>query len=175
MTAGFRESGISGITDQVGRSTCPMVAVRSSGLALDSIIGFKPSPESSQISPMVSEPYLQTLLQVANDRFRTNEERKMRFLEALLHQPFVSGSSHVLVRHHGKRGYESAASRAERKRKEGMLRREQMLAYGGALDGASGKGSNKSEEEGNEDDSDSDYGFDSLVEPLDNVAIQQHP
>jgi len=63
-----------------------MVAVRSSGLAYDCIVGYCPadSGEDAQIVPMVSEAYLRTLLAIANQRFKTNEERRERFRKALM-------------------------------------------------------------------------------------------
>lgn len=65
-----------------------MVAIRSSGLAFDCIIGYYAagtSPEDKgTIRPMVSEPYLRTLVGVANQRFKTNIERRERFRATLL-------------------------------------------------------------------------------------------
>ncbi|KAK0932903.1 hypothetical protein LTR29_015536 [Friedmanniomyces endolithicus] len=101
LTAGFRESGITGIlSSSANHPATPMVAVRSSGLVFDCIIGYSttvsPSgPTGSNLStgadaarpkivPMVSEAYLRTLLAIANQRFKTNEERRERFRKALL-------------------------------------------------------------------------------------------
>ena len=56
-----------------------MVAVRSSGLAFDSIVGYL---SHDKIVPMVSGAHLTTLITLANARFKTNEERKSRFEEA---------------------------------------------------------------------------------------------
>ena len=137
MAAGFRESGISGVVDSKSRPTLPMVAVRSSGLALDSIIGFQYPASSTtgtqEIQPMVSEAYLQTLLQVANERFELNEQRKSRFRDAFLEQAVGMPLSALGVGRPGRHGYESKTVRKERKRREGLQRREEMLAY--ALDG----------------------------------------
>ena len=63
-----------------------MVAVRSTGMALDSIIGFQAESTNHKITPMVSEDYIATLIGVANSRFQINEERKARFRGALLEQ-----------------------------------------------------------------------------------------
>ncbi|KAK0308443.1 hypothetical protein LTR01_005070 [Friedmanniomyces endolithicus] len=101
LTAGFRESGITGILPSASNHPAtPMVAVRSSGLVFDCIIGYSTNislsePDSSNVStggeaprpkivPMVSEGYLRTLLGIANQRFKTNEERRERFRKALL-------------------------------------------------------------------------------------------
>ncbi|KAI7092796.1 hypothetical protein KC343_g21201, partial [Hortaea werneckii] len=89
LQAGFRESGINSTQEgKDGSPACPMVAVRSSGLAFDCIIGYYAEGESPEdqgtIKPMVSEGYLRTLVSVANQRFRTNIERRERFRATLL-------------------------------------------------------------------------------------------
>jgi len=62
-----------------------MVAVRSSGLAFDCIIGCQASDsDGGSIEPMVSETYLRTLIGIANQRFKVNAERRERFRQALL-------------------------------------------------------------------------------------------
>ncbi len=64
-----------------------MVAVRSSGLAIDSVIGFSSSATGNEeVRPMVTESYLRTLLQVANERFEINTQRTERFRQAFLAQ-----------------------------------------------------------------------------------------
>ena len=72
-----------------------MVAVRTSGLLLDSIIGYRQTDNDGddtnkeddlQISSLVSEEYLQTLVKLANDRFIENVKRRDRFREALRHK-----------------------------------------------------------------------------------------
>lgn len=93
MEAGFRESGISGLgtpSRQKGPST-PMVAVRTNGMSFDSIIGYMSA--DGRIHPMVSEPYLKTIVKIANDRFKTNEERKDRFRAMLLARVEASSKS----------------------------------------------------------------------------------
>jgi tRNA wybutosine-synthesizing protein 3 len=133
--SGFRESGISGLLDNKGQPSTPMVAVRSSGLALDSVIGFKDLDSSTTgvgtIQPMVSESYLRAIVRLANERFSINEERKVRFFDAFYQQrpAQISGSKA------GSIGFESRAARKERKRAEGLTRQQQMLLVGGALDG----------------------------------------
>ncbi|KAK3065787.1 hypothetical protein LTR53_018037 [Teratosphaeriaceae sp. CCFEE 6253] len=92
LTAGFRESGITSIVDHSANQTAtPMVAVRSSGLAFDCVIGYCDqhsgealSGEQSRIKLMVFEAHLRTMLEIANQRFTTNEERRERLREALL-------------------------------------------------------------------------------------------
>ena len=60
----------------------PMVAVRTQGLAFDSIIAYE--DQSGNLNPIVPEQYIRTMLEVANLRFATNTERKERFRRALL-------------------------------------------------------------------------------------------
>ena len=151
--AGFRESGISNIVDDKSGPACPMVAVRSSGLAFDSIIGFQCPPTSStgtsEVHPMVSESYLRTLLHVANERLDINEQRKLRFREAFLSQAFGVTTSA------SRPGFEPSAVRKERLRREGLLRREEMLSL--APDGAHNNN-------GKCIDEDDEYGLNLLVE-----------
>ncbi|KAK5175234.1 uncharacterized protein LTR77_000371 [Saxophila tyrrhenica] len=76
VTSGFRESGISGLTDTKGQPTLPMVAVRTSGLAFDTTVGFL---SDGKVLLMVPETYLYNQLKWANYHFQMNEERKARF------------------------------------------------------------------------------------------------
>jgi len=95
-----------------------MVAVRTAGLAFDSIIGYM--DDGGRIGPMVAEEYLRTLVEVANERFTTNGERKERFRAALLRA----------VEADGKKGearvdWEPADQRRDRKRVEGLKRKKE--------------------------------------------------
>ena len=57
-----------------------MIAVRSSGLSLSSLIGFVDDQTcGSDIKCIVTEGYLQVLLELANKRFEVNAERVARF------------------------------------------------------------------------------------------------
>jgi len=115
LSAGFRESGIASITSD----GTVMVAVRTAGLAFDSIIAYMDSADT--LVPMVSEEYLQTMFRVANERFVTNGERKERFRRGLLEQ---------MHRKEGGDGrgedWEPAEQRRERKRAEGLKRRAEL-------------------------------------------------
>ncbi|KAF2857600.1 hypothetical protein K470DRAFT_223058 [Piedraia hortae CBS 480.64] len=75
LQAGFRESGA-----QVPGGRFPLVAVRSSGLALDCLVGFI---EGDVVKLMVEPNYLQTLMGVASKRFEQNTLRIERFRQAL--------------------------------------------------------------------------------------------
>lgn len=96
-----------------------MVAVRTQGLALDSIIGYEDT--QGRMISTVSESYLRTLVKIANQRFAVNTERKERFRRALLHS---SESDSVPT------DWEPADVRRERKRAEGLRKREEMRKKG---------------------------------------------
>ncbi|KAF2209245.1 hypothetical protein CERZMDRAFT_100450 [Cercospora zeae-maydis SCOH1-5] len=115
MSAGFRESGIVGVT---GSEPTPHVAVRTQGLALESIIAYQDS--TGTIRPMVPEQYLHTLLNLANQRFTANAQRKRRFAQNLLQCKHED-------RRQGDTGeWEPADVRRERKRAEGLKRKEEL-------------------------------------------------
>lgn len=137
MAAGFRESGIAGITSTSEAEATPHVAIRTQGLALDCIIGFLSGSTSSQpdgkINMMVSEYYLRTIIRVANDRFRANEDRKERFRKHLT-QSLQGGAEPTKTGDQGE--WESAEARRERKRAEGLKRKHEM--ENGDADGRSG-------------------------------------
>ncbi|KAM3415241.1 hypothetical protein BST61_g8772 [Cercospora zeina] len=116
MSAGFRESGIVGVT---GSEPTPHVAVRTQGLALESIIAYQDS-STGMIRPMVPEQYLHMLLNLANQRFVANAERKHRFAQNLLqckNEDHRQGDAGV---------WEPADVRRERKRAEGLKRKEEL-------------------------------------------------
>ena len=145
LQAGFRESGMSGFSDAKGRPTTPVVAVRSSGLGLDSIIGYMdpkaPELEAGTLHPMVSESYLRTIVQLANQRFATNEERKYRFKESFsqLTPTFIPD------------GHTTKALKKQRSREKNTNRKREMVHIGGALDGVG------SEAESRNIDDEADY------------------
>lgn len=115
--SGFRESGVSSVT-----SACPMVAVRTQGLALDSIIGELEvhTPENREVvQPLVSEDYLKTLVDVVCERFKQNKARIDRFAELM--RQLASPTPH------GDNGdWELPAVRAARKRAEGLQRQRDV-------------------------------------------------
>jgi len=90
-----------------------MVAVRSTGLAFDAIIGFQ--EEDGTNMSIVDEAYLRSLVGIANDRFRVNAERIERFRSALLGKEQVSE-------------WEDAEARRRRKREEGLQRQRAAQA-----------------------------------------------
>ena len=88
--AGFRESGVQSLRCLVNPDAYPIVAVRSSGLALESVIGYCRGGDEGDcesqdfVRSLVSEEYLRMLVAAANERFKTNSERMDRFKAKLL-------------------------------------------------------------------------------------------
>ncbi len=115
MEAGFRETGaVSLLSRMPGDEAMPMVAVRSMGLSFESLIG---SETDGVRRLLVSPQYLKTLVQLANERFVENEKRIARF-SAAVNAAFSPPKN--------KEGWEDAQARRERKREEGLRRREQL-------------------------------------------------
>lgn len=137
----------------------PMVAIRSAGLAFESLIGRVVRPSSPPPAPqdfgsdedddgeggggpggdrgseevieaLVSEEYLEMLVGIANARFEANTERMRRFEELL----FGAGGGGEGMVEDG--GWEDGEVRRERKRAEGLRRREEVK---GEKAGDSGK------------------------------------
>lgn len=114
MSAGFRESGIHSIT---GQDPNPIVAIRTMGLSFSSIIAY--ATPSGEIKPMVSESYLRTLVQIANERFMVNTVRTERFRRSLL-------GLDVKAKEGANGEWEPADVRKERKRAEGLKRKQEI-------------------------------------------------
>ncbi|KAI1176359.1 methyltransferase TYW3-domain-containing protein [Nemania sp. FL0916] len=91
----------------------PMVAIRSMGLSLESLIGMQ---EDGIIKPTVSDAYLRNLLQVSNERFAENRKRIERFRAAVLEAMRAA---------HGPE-WEDPKTRRERKRAEGLRRQAEQ-------------------------------------------------
>jgi tRNA wybutosine-synthesizing protein 3 len=66
-----------GLSSSTDGTVTPMVAVRSTGLGFDSIIGYQNADGS--INSFVTEEYLELLVNTANERFKINTERIERF------------------------------------------------------------------------------------------------
>ncbi|KAK2067463.1 hypothetical protein P8C59_001202 [Phyllachora maydis] len=75
LAAGFRESGA-----VLGSEATPVVGIRSMGLFFQSLIGVEQEGERVCI---VSSPYLNMVMKLANDRFVENARRIARFQEGL--------------------------------------------------------------------------------------------
>ena len=117
INAGFRESGVQSLKNLDDPNSFPMVAIRSSGLALSSLIGFLNIDDDGEerVQSMVDENHLRLLLELGNARFEANAERIRRF-EANLFE----GTDRPRDR------WEHADERRERKRAEGLREKERL-------------------------------------------------
>lgn len=75
------------------------------------------------VDALVDEQYLEMLVETANERFKANTERMNRFEEALFG---VMGDF--------RDNWEAKATRQDRKRKEGLRRKEELKADRNGLD-----------------------------------------
>ncbi|KAI5464031.1 methyltransferase TYW3-domain-containing protein [Mariannaea sp. PMI_226] len=79
LQAGFRESGALNLLPNGKDAATPMVAIRSMGLAFESLVG---QQVDGQCQRLVTPEYLQTLIRIANERFVENTKRIERFRTA---------------------------------------------------------------------------------------------
>ena len=102
----------------------PMVAIRTAGLAFESLIGVIPSRKLDEnegeeieehITKFVTEAYLELLVSIANERFKINTERMRRFEQDLFKREEGIGDL-----------WEDSKSRQERKRAEGLEQRRML-------------------------------------------------
>lgn len=122
-----------------------MVAIRSTGLAFESVIGvvrgrtiLPPGTpqgdedgqrqEEDAIEALVDEEYLEILVGIANERFEANTERIRRF------ETLLFGSTGKKAVH----SWEEKETRQERKRAEGLKRREELKVHHGLRGPADG-------------------------------------
>jgi tRNA wybutosine-synthesizing protein 3 len=98
-----------------------MVAIRTMGLAFESLIGQQVDGHRQRI---VSPEYLQTLVQIANERFVENKKRIERFQNAFRH----AVSAPAPRRNPEGQEWEDAAARRERKRAEGLRKKAELKA-----------------------------------------------
>ena len=122
--AGFRESGIQSLKNLDDPNAFPMVAIRSSGLALSTLIGFAASDANGAetVHALVDESHLRLLLQLANGRFEANAERIGRFEEKLFKK--------IDSRHRLDLKWEDSKTRQERKRAEGLREQQRLQRHG---------------------------------------------
>jgi tRNA wybutosine-synthesizing protein 3 len=122
LQAGFRESGAINLVSSSKEQATPMVAVRSMGLALESLLGYSLNgQEFCSLSPRE----LKNLLEISNERFGENEKRIARFRELLKK---LSNEEPGEGKRKGQEGeeWEDAAVRRERKKAEGLARSQQL-------------------------------------------------
>ncbi|KAF9879569.1 tRNA wybutosine-synthesizing protein [Colletotrichum karsti] len=129
LAAGFRESGALNLLPASASpgdesSVHPIVGVRTMGLGLESLVGYVDDHSGGARRCTVSADYLRDLVDIANERFVENAARIARFRAAL--QSAVAGPPAKLGE--GGAEWEDAAARRERKRAEGLRRKEEMLA-----------------------------------------------
>ncbi|RHZ55930.1 tRNA wybutosine-synthesizing 3 family protein [Aspergillus thermomutatus] len=146
-TSGFRESGLQSLRCLEGENgPSPIVAVRSAGLSLESVIGYcefsdeedDTSSKEPVIRSLVTEEYLQMLVAISNERFSINAERKERFRTSLLNLCSRDQSSGSGTRAKAKpEGWEDPAARRERKRAEGLMRKKVLEAQARTADNES--------------------------------------
>ena len=122
IDAGFRESGIQSLKNLDDPNAFPMVAIRTSGLVLSSLIGFATNDANGAdiVHAMVDESHLRLLLQLANGRFEANAERIKRFEENLFEKIENKQRLHT--------NWEDSKTRQERKRAEGLREQERRQA-----------------------------------------------
>ncbi|KAL1970337.1 hypothetical protein VTN77DRAFT_5497 [Rasamsonia byssochlamydoides] len=188
-SAGFRESGLQSLrcldfmndrpdqqmTTVSDAAASPIVAVRSSGLSLESIIGYceedpnndgddhDSSDEPPVFRSLVTEEYLQMLVALANERFVVNNERVERFRTRLLElcseslsSPSQTTTTTTAPKHKGKKkppDWEDAQARRERKRAEGLQMQKEARAQQ-KMDNLDGQNASKP------DDDDTGMGID---------------
>ncbi|KAF4843482.1 tRNA wybutosine-synthesizing protein 3 [Colletotrichum siamense] len=128
LAAGFRESGALNLlpsapsTDDQQPSVTPIVGVRTMGLGLESLVGYVDDSNDTRHCT-VSADYLRTLVDIANERFVENAARIARFRAAL--QDAAAGPPARLGE--GGAEWEDAAVRRERKKAEGLRRKEEKM------------------------------------------------
>ncbi|PYH45384.1 tRNA wybutosine-synthesizing 3 family protein [Aspergillus saccharolyticus JOP 1030-1] len=149
-SSGFRESGLQSLrcldADEADGPS-PIVAVRSAGMALESVIGYceendddgdHDEEEEGQrgdshnepiIRSLVTEEYLAMLVAISNERFVVNSERKERFRASLVEMCATIHTSGAGTKARGKAkpvGWEDPAARRERMRAEGLRKKEEQ-------------------------------------------------
>jgi tRNA wybutosine-synthesizing protein 3 len=133
INAGFRESGVQSlrILNPVEEEKGVMVAVRTNGLGFDSVVGIQRDHDGGRDEPevvesLVTEEYLALCVDVINERFKWNDERRERFRRELRMAMDREGFSSAAQRNrHGEiRGglSEDKDERRRRKREEGLAR-----------------------------------------------------
>ncbi|KAL1859741.1 hypothetical protein Daus18300_009463 [Diaporthe australafricana] len=127
LQAGFRESGAINLIppttsshDALAAAATPIVAIRSMGLGLESLIGRETNGTKHCT---VSVEYLRALIKIANERFFENTRRIGRFRAYL--KEATAGEKRKVRKGEGGAEWEDAEARRERKRLEGLKRAEE--------------------------------------------------
>ncbi|KAI9732032.1 MAG: hypothetical protein M1818_007627 [Claussenomyces sp. TS43310] len=123
LQAGFRESGALNLTTSNSEPATPMVAVRSMGLGLESVIGRLLLDSGICVVP---ESFLRGLLSIANERFDENAQRIERFRHLLAESVSASRSKPIVKKSAEGGEWEDADARRARKRAEGLKKAQEM-------------------------------------------------
>ncbi|PLB49207.1 hypothetical protein P170DRAFT_357817 [Aspergillus steynii IBT 23096] len=136
--SGFRESGLQSLRClDAEDGPSPIVAVRSAGLSLESVIGYCEEGDDDNedladsepvIRSLVTEEYLQMLVAMSNERFSVNTERKERFRSSMLDLCAAAHSRGAKTKGKakGSADWEDPEKRRERKKAEGLWRKKQL-------------------------------------------------
>ncbi|KAK4172473.1 methyltransferase TYW3-domain-containing protein [Triangularia setosa] len=116
MEAGFRETGAVSLLSRQDDDHNPIVAVRSMGLSFESLVGIEGSNGTRKA--VVGSGYLDRVVKNSERLFKENEKRIERFRKALK-TAFEENPKR-------KEGWEDAETRRERKRLEGLKRKEEI-------------------------------------------------
>ncbi|KAI7828033.1 methyltransferase TYW3-domain-containing protein [Gamsiella multidivaricata] len=123
LFSGYRNSGI------LPSAKRTMLAIRST-LKLDAPIAYIPSTSSTmpssipKIHLMVSVAYLRVLVELSNDKFQMNVAQMSRFEKRLAE--YLNSDADLASKKMGDQGeWEDKDARRERKRKEGLLKKQQ--------------------------------------------------
>ena len=129
INAGFRESGVQSLKNLDDSNSFPMVAVRTSGLAFSSLVGFLTYQEEGRevLQSMVDENHLRLLLNLGNSRFKANADRINRFEKNLFESNQASNGSR-----------EDPMLRRQRKRADGLKDRTRVKQQRAGKERASG-------------------------------------
>ncbi|KAK5319724.1 hypothetical protein LTR70_004908 [Exophiala xenobiotica] len=134
INAGFRESGVQSLKALDDDGAGVMVGIRTAGLGFETVVGCVDGDgeetEKEVYRGLVDEGYLRMCVGVVNRRFGWNVERRER----------LRGELGVLKRRGGEeRGWEDSGVRRERKREEGLRRRQERRGRGGLVVGQAGE------------------------------------
>lgn len=122
ISSGFRESGVQSLKNLDDANACPMVAVRTSGLGLESIVASVTQDDKGEVprfQPLVSKDYYTMLLEISNERFEANQQRIDKFRASLRDSMALENKK---LQHIAE--WESPEARRQRKRKQGLEAKE---------------------------------------------------
>ncbi|KAK5319168.1 hypothetical protein LTR93_007863 [Exophiala xenobiotica] len=154
INAGFRESGLQSLRILDDPEHGAMVAVRTAGLAFETVVGVVSQSEVSAhgggeseeeegcevMTSLVSEEYLSMCVGVVNERFKWNDGRRERFREELRKAMVREGLSVAEGEEMRENGWEDKDERRKRKRMEGLSRQRDKTQTLTLHEGEDGQG-----------------------------------